>query len=125
MNSSNESSKEKIESKNIFKSLKNDYFLKLLFNNLLKKKSLDIIKYNKNIKNRLNISIKDYKEYLEIYSSIEIEIKPANNIYGKFININEEEKIYYHIYFNDNREEIKRNYLNENEQIKIIKIIID
>ena len=39
----------------------------------MKKKSLDIIKYNKNIQKRINISIKDYKEYSEIYSSIEIE----------------------------------------------------
>ena len=68
----NELCKEKIESKNIFKKLKSDYFLQLLFNNLLKKKSLDIIKYNNNIKSRMNISIKDYKEYSEIYSTIEI-----------------------------------------------------
>ena len=71
MNSSSELSKEKtesnkIESKDIFKNLKSDYFLQKLFNNLLKKKSLDIIKYNKNIKNRININIKDYKEYSEI-----------------------------------------------------------
>ena len=71
----------KIESKDIFKNLKNDYFLQQLFNNLLKKKSLNIIKYNKKIKDRINISIKDYKEYLEIYSSIEIELKPVNNKY--------------------------------------------
>ena len=81
MNSSNLLSKEKKElnkmkSKDIvFKKLKSDYFLQKLFNNLSKKKSLDVIKYNKNIKDRLNISIKDYKEYSEIYSSIEIEIK--------------------------------------------------
>ena len=66
MNSSNILSKEKTEfnkmkSKDIFKNLKNDYFLQKLFNNLLRKKSLDIIKYNKNIKNRMNINIKDYK----------------------------------------------------------------
>ena len=48
---------------------------KWLFNNLSKKKSLDIIKYNKNIKNRINISVKYYKEYIEIYSPIEIEKK--------------------------------------------------
>ena len=130
MNTSNELSKEKtesnkIKSKNIFKKLKNDYFLQNLFDYLLKKKSLDIIKYNKNIKKRINISIKDYKEYSEIYSSIEIEIKPVNNKYGKFININEEDKKYYHIYFNNNKEEIKRNCLYENEQIKMIKIILD
>ena len=84
MNSSSELSKEKsesnkIESKDIFKNLKNDYFLQKLFHNLLKKKSLNIIKYNKNIRKRINISIKDYKEYSEIYSSIEIELKPVNN----------------------------------------------
>jgi surface protein len=130
MNTSNELSKEKtesnkIKSKNIFKKLKNDYFLQNLFDYLLKKKSLDIIKYNKNIKKRINISIKDYKEYSEIYSSIEIEIKPVNNKYGKFININKENEKYYHIYFNDNKEEIKINYLKENENVDKLKIIID
>ena len=86
---------------------------------------LEIIKYNKNLKNRININIKDYKEYSEIYSSIEIEIKPVKDEYGEFINTNKENEKYYHIYFNDNKEEIKRNYLNENEKIKTIKIIID
>ena len=46
-----------------------------------------MIKYNKNIKKRIDININEYKEYLEIYSSIEIEIKPTNNKYGQFINI--------------------------------------
>ena len=129
MNSSAEFSKDKresnkIEAKDIFKNLKNDYFLQKLFHNLLKKKSLYIIKYNKKIKKRINISIKDYKEYSEMYSSIEIEMKPVNNKFGKFINMNENEK-YYHIYFNDNKEEINRSYLNENENVKEIKIIID
>ena len=101
------------------------YFLQKLFNNLLKKKLLEIIKYNKNIKNRINISIKDYIEYSEIFSSIEIEIKPVNNKYGKFINIDKENEIYYHIYLNDNKEETKRNYLNENENVEKLKIIID
>ena len=39
-----------------------------------KKKSLEIIKYNNNIKKRINININNYKEYCEKYSSIEIEI---------------------------------------------------
>ena len=105
-----------------FKNLKSDYFLRKLFYNLLKKKSLDIIKYNKNIKERINISIKDYIEYSEL---IEIEIKPVNNKYGEFINISKENEIYYHIYFNDNIEEIKRNYLNKNDNVEKLKIIID
>ena len=130
MNSTSELKKNKtelnqIESKDIFKILKSDYFLQKLFNNLLKNKALNIVKYNTNIKNRINISIKDYKKYSEIYSTIEIEIKPVNNEYGKFININKENEIYFHIYFNNNKEEIKINYLNENENVKIIKIIID
>ena len=103
MISSNELSNEKtdsnkVESKDIFKNLKSDFFLQKLFYNLLKKKSLDIIKYNNKIKERINICIKDYKEYSEIYSSIEIEIKPVKNKYGEFINMNENE-IYFHIYF--------------------------
>ena len=66
MNSSNILSKEKkelnkIKSKDIFKKLRSDYFLQKLFNILLKKKSLDVIKYNKNIKNRININFNDYK----------------------------------------------------------------
>ena len=36
-----------------------------------------------------------------------------------------ENKIYYHIYFNDNKEEIKKNYLNKNENVSKIKIIIN
>ena len=116
--------KEKIESKNILKKLKSDYFLQKLFNNLLKRKSLDIIKYNKNIKNRINISIKDYKEYAEIYSPIEIEIKLVNNEYGEFINVEKENEKYYHIYFDNSKEEINRDYLKENEKIKKIKIVI-
>jgi surface protein len=124
MNPSNGLRNEKTEAKGVFKNLKSDYFLRKLFYNLLKKKSLDIIKYNNNIKERMNISIKDYKEYSEIYSSIEIEIKPVKNKYGEFINMNEN-KIYYHIYFNDNKEEIKRNYFNENDNVSKFKIIID
>ena len=125
MNSSNELRKEKAGSKNIFRKLKSDYFLQKLFNILLKIKSLYIIKYNKNIKDRIKISNKDYKEYSEIYSPIEIEIEPVNDKYDKFININKENELYFHIYFNNNKEEIKRNYLNENENIEIIKIIIN
>ena len=92
-----------IKAKDIFKNVKNNYFLQIIFNILLKKKSLDIIKYNKNIKNRINISINDYKEYSGIYSSIEIEIKPDKNKYGKFIHIDKNDEIYCHIYFDNNK----------------------
>ena len=94
-----------INSKNILKKLRSDYFIQKLFNYLHKRKSLETIKYNKNIQKRMNININDYKEYSEKYSSIEIKIKPIENEYGKFINIKEEDEKYYHIYYNDNTEE--------------------
>ena len=116
--------KNQLKSTTRYENIKADYFLEKVFNNLKKGKTLNIVKYNKNIKRRININTNDYKEYSEKYSSIEIEIKPVSNKYGEFIKIKEEE-IYYHIYFNNNEEEIKRNYINEDEEIKIIKIIID
>ena len=109
-----------------YNDIKSDYFLRKVFNNLEKKKLLNIVKYNKNIKKRINININDYKEYSEKYSSIEIEIKPLKYKYGKFINIKEEEgEIYYHIFFDNNKKEIKRNFIYKDEEIKVIKIIID
>ena len=74
------------------------------------------------------MSIKDYEEYCHFYSSIEIELKMVKNKSGEFINLSdmsEEEKGHYHIYFDDSKEEIKRNFLNENDKVKTIKIIID
>ena len=50
-----------------------------------------MVKYNIIIKKSINININDYREYSEKYSSIEIEIKPINNKYGKFINSKEED----------------------------------
>ena len=117
--------KKVIKSKDVFNNLKAGYFLQIVFNNLERKRLLNIVKYNKNIKKRLNINNNDYKEYSEKYSSIEIEIKPVDNKDGKFIYFKYEDKKYYHIYFNNNKEEVKRNYINKGEEIKIIRIKID
>ena len=130
MEYSNLISKEKKEKNQIksdakYENIKADYFLIKVFNNLEKKKTLTIVKYNKNIKNRINININDYKEYSEKYSSIEIEIKLVENKYDKFIHINnEEDEPYYHIYFNNDKEKIKRTYLTEKDKVSKIKIII-
>ena len=114
-----------IKSKSELKNIKSKFILQKIFSHFQKRKALEIITYNKYMQHRMNINVDNYKEYSEIYSLIEIRIKPVNNKYGKFININDKNKIYFHIYFNNNKEEIKRNYLNKNEEIKIIKIIID
>ena len=109
INVSKENNKEKENAKPnpILESLKSDYFLQKLYDNMPKKKKLEIVKYNKNVQNRLNLSVKDYKEYSETFTPIEIEIIPTKDKYGKFININKNDELYYHIYFNDNKEQIK------------------
>ena len=88
----------------IIQNINSKYILSKIYDNMTIKKKLEIVKYNKRIQNRLNLSVNDYKEYCEI----EIEIIPTKDIYGKFININESNKLllFYHIYFNDNKEEM-------------------
>ena len=93
-----------------------------------KKRFLQIINYNKAFQKKLKISIKDYEEYCHYYSSVEIELKMVENKSAEFINLSdmsEEEKGHYHIYFDDSKEEIKRNFLKENEKVNTIKIILD
>ena len=90
-----------IKSQNKFINIKSNFVLKKIFNHLDKNKALKIIRYNTNIKNRLYIDIEDYK-------SILMDIIPIPNKYGPFINIEEKNNKYFHIYFNDNKEEIKR-----------------
>ena len=64
----------------------------------------------------------DYREYWEI----EIELLPAKNKYGKFINIiKKEDKPYFHIYFNNYIDEVKVVFLLDKWNIKRIKIVLD
>ena len=128
--------------------LKTGYFLERIFSYISRKKALKIMKISKYVQKFSNISINDYKEYSQLYSSIEIEltitenkvrnIKPDLKPYirivqndkkpkvelRKFINIPDEDKKYYHIYFDNSKEEIKRNHLKINEQVKMIRIKI-
>jgi len=114
-----------IKSKNKFINLKSDYFIQKLFDIMQTRISLKIIKYNINIQKRLNININNYKDFSEKFSSIELEIIPIQNKYGAFINIKEEDKKYFHIYFNDNKEEMKKTKLNKEDKVSKINIIID
>ena len=65
---------------------------------------------DKKIQNRLNITIDNYKKYREKFSQIEIEIIPIKNKNGRFINIKEEDESYYHIYFDEGKEEKKNKF---------------
>ena len=120
-----------MDSENINKydldNIKSNYFLLYLFNILPKNKQLEIIKYTKKIRNRLNITLNDYKEYSEKFTPIEIDIIPIKTDYNVFIHpLNDEIKQYYHIYFNESKkEEIERNEFNEDENVSKIKVVID
>ena len=49
---------------------------------------------------------------------------PYENAEGKFINIHKKNQPYFHIYFNEDKEEIKRNYIKKGENLSKIKVII-
>ena len=94
-----------LKSKYKLDNIKSKHIVEIIFDNIQKKKALDIIKHNKKLQNRININNNGWKKLCEI----EIEIIPIQNSFGKFININKEDELYFHIYFNDDKEEIKRN----------------
>ena len=115
-----------IVASNLLRNLKSDYFIQKFFGYMSKRKSLETIRYNKNIQKRINININHYKAYSEEYSSIELDIIPKKDEYGKFININKEDKKFIHIYFNDNKnKEIENTSFNRNDNVSKISIIID
>ena len=129
MGNNNEANKTKlknIKQKGNLDNIKSKYILQKIFDYLSKKKSLKVSYHNKKIQNRLDISINDYIDNSCINTSIEIEIINKKNKYGKFINIiNKEEESYFHIYFNNNKKEIKKDNITKNDNVKKIKVIID
>ena len=80
-----------IDSNNQLKNIKSHYIIQLIFEYITKRKSLETIRYNKSIQKRINININHYKAYSETKTSIELDIIMKGK-YGKFININEEDK---------------------------------
>ena len=108
------------------RNLKSDYFIQKFFGYMFERKYLETIRYNKSIQKRIGISIYHYKAYSETKTSIELDIIPINSAYGDFININELDKKYFHIYFNDNKKkEIENTLLPKDNNISKISIIID
>ena len=111
---------------NKLKDIKSYHILQKIFDILTTKKSLNIMKFNKYIKNKLNVTLDNYKKYCEINLSIEIKEIPDYKNKINFININDKnEEKYFHIYFDDNNEEIKRTYTNKEDKVSKINIIID
>ena len=106
------------------KNLQSDYFIQKFFEYMSERKLLETIRYNKSIQKRIDININHYKAYYETKTSIELDIIPMKGEYGKFININEDGKKYFHIYFNDNKKKEIENTSFNNDVYKI-SIIID
>ncbi len=61
---------------NLLRNVKSHYIILKFFEYMSKRKSLETIRYNKNIQKRIDISINNYKAYSEKYSSIELDIIP-------------------------------------------------
>jgi len=62
------------KSESVLHNVKSKFILKKIFNHLLKRINLEIIKYNKKLQNIFTFSIKDYKEFRSLFSPIELEI---------------------------------------------------
>ena len=105
--------------------IKFKYIIKSILDIIESKKLLKIIQYNKQLQ---EISNKSINNYIELYSTIEIELTLVSNIKEKeniFINFYPSTKPYTHIYFNNSKEESQRNYITKDDKFRNVKIVID
>ena len=72
VNASKENNKENeiVKTNSIIENIKSRYILSKIYGNIPKKKKLEIVRCNKKIQNRLNLGVKDYKEYSETFTTI-------------------------------------------------------
>ena len=108
----------------MLKEIKSRYIIKEILNILNEGRKLNLIKYNKLFQDKIDVTKIDYRKYCQIEIELSlIEIKDSKRM--NFINRAEESLNLYHIYFNNERKEKKRNYVTNRESIKKIKIIIE
>ena len=107
--------------------IKSEYFLSYLCKHIKNRdKILKIFNYHKLTQKKLRISIEDYKENYFQSKIIIIPGKPLYNIRENvFIRILRNYYNNYHIFFDNNSNEIKRNYIESDEKINKITIYID
>ena len=103
--------------------IRSKYIVINIFEHLRSDKLLDLIRYNKKYQKLMNKKLIHYKKE---FSKIEIELIPKENKYGKFINIsNKSFRSNIHIYFNDNKDEIKKETITKDDKVTKIKIIMN
>ena len=107
--------------------IKSKYIIEEIFSFFEEAKKLEIIRYNKKIQEKMGVTFETYKDFGKI--EIEITMEKDHDIKGKekfyFIHYNEKDELNYHIYFDDNEEEAKRNYIKLGEKVSKVKIIIN
>ena len=112
---------------NLFNNIKSKIILKKIFDNIQKKKMFNIIKYNKNMQEKLGIEINDYEKY----SNVIIEIIPIKVKIGKkkkIIEIQGYDKKYCKIIMTDVKNddyEIYRGYIFPEDNSVKITITLD
>ena len=106
----------------MIRKIKCEYFLKNIIDCVSEKIYLNVLKYNKELQKKLNLSI---NSYIKFFNQIVIEVIPKEKRRKKCPFINRGNKNFYHIFFDEGRQEIKRNYILSKEKVMKIKIIID
>ena len=95
-------------------SVKCKYIIESIFKNMKLKKVLNIIKYNKALQQRMDFSLLSYKYYY----SIIIKIETISEFDEKLINVSDDSKQFFHIFYGHRKE-------GSNNQTKTSKIIIE
>ena len=98
---------------------------KIMKKHLDEKVCLKLVKYNKDLQRKLNIKKIDYINFSE---RVIIDLYPKNELergQHPFINIKENKRQYFHIYFDNNIIEERRTYITENDRVNRIRVIIE
>ena len=106
------------DKKDTLQKISSKYILIKIFNILKEERLLNLINYNKKLQKIMKLKKKDYENE---YFKIKLELFPIENIYGKFINYLSHTKIY----FNDMVNEIKNKFITKDNEVHIIRIIIN
>ena len=113
--------------------IRSKYILIHICSIIKKERLLKLIKPNKKLQSLLDISFNEYKNFGKII--IEVFPSVTSNKDEKFINYDEKKESSYHIYLNNDSEELqmnfikrffyKKNYISRRDNIKKIRIEID